>query len=33
MSVGIGRQRQLEVYVEGARGVYPAVPVSFHRLE
>ena len=33
MSVGIGRQRQFEVYVEGARGVYPAVPVSFDRLE
>jgi lactate 2-monooxygenase len=33
MSVGIGRQRQFEVYVSGARGVYPSVPVSFDRLE
>ena len=33
MSVGIGRERQFEVYVGGARGVYPSVPVSFERLE
>lgn len=33
MSVGIGRERQFEVYVGGARGVYPQVPVSFARLE
>ena len=33
MSVGIGRERQFEVYVGGARGVYPRVPVSFDRLE
>jgi len=33
MSVGIGRERQFEVYVSGARGVYPQVPVSFERLE
>jgi lactate 2-monooxygenase len=33
MSVGIGRERQFEVYVSGARGVYPPVPVSFERLE
>jgi lactate 2-monooxygenase len=33
MSVGIGRERQFEVYVSGARGVYPRVPVSFERLE
>jgi len=33
MSVGIGRERQFEVYVGGARGSYPTVPVSFHRLE
>jgi lactate 2-monooxygenase len=33
MSVGIGRERQFEVYVSGARGVYPTVPVSFERLE
>jgi lactate 2-monooxygenase len=33
MSVGIGRERQFEVYVGGARGVYPQVPVSFGRLE
>jgi lactate 2-monooxygenase len=33
MSVGIGRERQFEVYVSGARGVYPNVPVSFERLE
>ena len=33
MSVGIGRERQFEVYVGGARGVYPTVPVSFDRLE
>ena len=28
MSVGIGRERQFEVYVGGARGVYLTVPVS-----
>jgi lactate 2-monooxygenase len=33
MSVGIGRERQFEVYVGGARGVYPRAPVSFERLE
>jgi lactate 2-monooxygenase len=33
MSVGIGRERQFEVYVAGARGKYPAVPVSVERLE
>jgi lactate 2-monooxygenase len=33
MSVGIGRERQFEVYVGGARGVYPRVPVSFEPLE
>ena len=33
MSVGIGRERQFEIYVGGARGTYPAVPVSFERLE
>ena len=33
MSIGIGRERQFEVYVGGARGTYPAVPVSFDRLE
>ena len=33
MSVGIGRERQFEVYVGGARGVYPRVPVSFARLQ
>src|SRR5918995_7035092 len=33
MSVGIGRERQFEVYVGGARGVYPRVPVSFAPLE
>jgi len=33
MSVGIGRERQFEVYVGGARGVHPTVPVSFERLE
>jgi lactate 2-monooxygenase len=30
---GIGRERQFEVYVGGARGTYPRVPVSFDRLE
>lgn len=30
---GIGRERQFEVYVGGARGAYPPVPVSFDRLE
>jgi lactate 2-monooxygenase len=33
MSVGIGRERQFEIYVGGARGTYPTVPVSFERLE
>jgi lactate 2-monooxygenase len=33
MSVGIGRERQFEVYVGGARGEYPRVAVSFERLE
>jgi isopentenyl diphosphate isomerase/L-lactate dehydrogenase-like FMN-dependent dehydrogenase len=31
--VGIGRERQFEVYVGGARGVRPRVPVSIERLE
>jgi lactate 2-monooxygenase len=31
--VGIGRERQFEVYVGGARGVRPRVPVSVARLE
>jgi lactate 2-monooxygenase len=31
--VGIGRERQFEVYVGGARGVLSRVPVSFDRLE
>ena len=30
---GIGRERQFEVYVSGARGEYPRVPVSYERLE
>ena len=33
MSVGIGRERQFEVYVRGARGSLPTVPVSLERLE
>jgi len=33
MSVGIGRERQFEVYVGGARGVRPRAPVSVERLE
>jgi lactate 2-monooxygenase len=33
MSVGIGRERQFDVYVGGARGVHPRVPVSFERLQ
>jgi lactate 2-monooxygenase len=33
MSVGIGRERQFEIYVAGARGVYPRVPVSVERAE
>ena len=33
MSVGIGRERQFEIYVGGARGALPNVPVSFERLE
>lgn len=32
-SVGIGRERQFEVYVGGARGDLPRVPVSFDRLQ
>ena len=32
-AVGIGRERQFEIYVGGARGTYPSVPVSFERLE
>ena len=32
-AIGIGRERQFEVYVGGARGAYPRVPVSFERLE
>jgi len=32
-AVGIGRERQFEIYVGGARGSYPTVPVSFERLE
>jgi lactate 2-monooxygenase len=32
-SPGIGRERQFEVYVGGARGALPLVPVSFERLE
>ena len=31
--VGIGRERQFEVYVAGARGVHPRAPVSVERLE
>ena len=31
--VGIGRERQFEIYVRGARGTHPSVPVSFERLE
>jgi lactate 2-monooxygenase len=30
---GIGRERQFEVYVGGARGAYPRVPVSYDVLE
>src|SRR4249920_735017 len=30
---GIGRTRQFEVYVDGARGVYPSVPLSVEQLE
>jgi lactate 2-monooxygenase len=32
-AVGIGRERQFEIYVGGARGAYPKVPVSSERLE
>lgn len=32
-ALGIGRERQLEVYVGGARGALPRVPVSYERLE
>jgi lactate 2-monooxygenase len=31
--VGIGRERQFEIYVGGARGALPRVPVSVERLE
>ena len=31
--VGIGRERQFEVYVGGAKGAHPTVPVSFEKLE
>jgi lactate 2-monooxygenase len=31
--IGVGRERQFEVYVAGARGVPPAVAVSFEQLE
>ena len=31
--IGIGRERQFEVYVGGARGVRPRVAVSVERLE
>lgn len=30
---GVGRERQFEIYVGGARGVHPRVPVSFEGLE
>jgi lactate 2-monooxygenase len=33
MSVGVGRERQFEVYVAGATGRYPRVAVSFEALE
>src|SRR5580765_1017398 len=33
MSVGFGRERQFEIYVNGARGSYPTVPVSVDRQE
>jgi len=33
VSVGIGRERQFEIYVSGARGVYPTVPVAGDQLE
>jgi lactate 2-monooxygenase len=33
MSVGIGRERQFEIYVAGARGVYPTGPVSMEHLQ
>jgi len=32
-AAGIGRERQFEIYVGGARGSLPHVPVSFERLE
>jgi hypothetical protein len=32
-AVGIGRERQFEIYVDGARGARPSVPVAFDRLE
>jgi lactate 2-monooxygenase len=33
VSIGIGRERQFEIYVSGARGAYPTVPVADQRLE
>ena len=33
VSIGIGRERQFEIYVGGARGAYPRVPVSDERLQ
>ena len=32
-AAGIGRERQFEIYVGGARGSYPSVPVSVERLQ
>ncbi|HET9461609.1 MAG TPA: hypothetical protein VFO56_06715 [Gaiellaceae bacterium] len=32
-ALGVGRERQFEVYVGGARGTYPHVPVSIEQLE
>jgi lactate 2-monooxygenase len=33
MSVGIGRERQFEIYVNGARGAFPTVPAANDLLE
>jgi lactate 2-monooxygenase len=33
VSIGIGRERQFEIYVGGARAAYPTVPASDERLE
>jgi lactate 2-monooxygenase len=33
MSVGLGRERQFEIYVNGARGAFPTVPASNDSLE